>query len=148
MTKTVTLHQVFTAPVERVYRAFTDPDALAKWMAPHGFTARVEHQYVQVGGTYKMSFSNFSTGSQHSFKGTYLEVIPNKLLTYTDEFDDPNLPNKIQVSVNFKKVPLGTEIYITQSNLPEIIPEDACYMGWQESLQLLSLLVTPSIDDD
>ncbi|GAA5187997.1 SRPBCC family protein [Acinetobacter kookii] len=144
---TVKLHRVFTAPPERVFKAFIDPDALVKWMAPHGFTAKVHHLDAKVGGTYKMSFSNFSTGSSHSFGGIYHEIIPNQLLRYSDQFDDPNLPGNIEVIIQFKAVSVGTEVHITQSGIPEVIPVEACYLGWQESLQLLTLLVTPEIPD-
>lgn len=144
---TVKLHRVFTAPPERVFKAFIDPDALVKWMAPHGFTAKVHHLDAKVGGTYKMSFSNFSTGSSHSFGGTYHEIIPNQLLRYSDQFDDSNLPGNIEMIIQFKAVSVGTEVHITQSGIPEVIPVEACYLGWQESLQLLTLLVTPEIPD-
>ncbi|MCG2609444.1 SRPBCC family protein [Acinetobacter sp. SM34] len=144
---TVKLHRVFTAPPERVFKAFIDPDALVKWMAPHGFTAKVHHLDAKVGGTYKMSFSNFSTGSSHSFGGTYHEIIPNQLLRYTDQFDDSNLPGTIEVSIQFKAVSVGTEVHITQSGIPDVIPVEACYLGWQESLQLLTLLVNAEIPD-
>ncbi|MGE8557066.1 MAG: SRPBCC family protein [Acinetobacter sp.] len=144
---TVKLHRVFSAPPERVFKAFIDPDALVKWMAPHGFTAKVHHLDAKVGGTYKMSFSNFSTGSSHSFGGTYHEIIPNQLLRYSDQFDDPNLPGKIEVTIQLKAVSVGTELHITQSGIPDVIPVEACYLGWQESLQLLSLLVSPEIPD-
>jgi uncharacterized protein YndB with AHSA1/START domain len=144
---TVKLHRVFTSPPERVFKAFIDPDALVKWMAPHGFTAKVHHLDAKVGGTYKMSFSNFSTGSSHSFGGTYHEIIPNQLLRYTDQFDDPNLPGTIEVIIQLKAVSVGTEVHITQSGIPDVIPVEACYLGWQESLQLLTLLVTPEIPD-
>lgn len=144
---TVKLHRVFTAPPERVFKAFIDPDALVKWMAPHGFTAKVHHLDAKVSGTYKMSFSNFSTGSSHSFGGTYHEIIPNQLLRYSDQFDDSNLPGNIEMIIQFKAVSVGTEVHITQSGIPEVIPVEACYLGWQESLQLLTLLVTPEIPD-
>lgn len=147
MSNTVKLHRVFSAPPERVFKAFIDPDALVKWMAPHGFTAKVHHLDAKVGGTYKMSFSNFSTGSSQSFGGTYHEIIPNQLLRYTDQFDDPNLPGQIEVTIQLNSVSVGTEVYITQSGIPEVIPAEACYLGWQESLQLLTLLVTPEIPD-
>ena len=147
MSNTVKLHRVFSAPPERVFKAFIDPDALVKWMAPHGFTAKVHHLDAKVGGTYKMSFSNFSTGSSQSFGGTYHEIIPNQLLRYTDQFDDPNLPGQIEVTIQLNSVSVGTEVYITQSGIPEVIPAEACYLGWQESLQLLTLLVTPQIPD-
>ncbi|AXY55951.1 toxin [Acinetobacter chinensis] len=148
MTSQVRLHRVFCAPVDRVYKAFTDADALAKWMSPYGFTAKVHHQDVREGGTYRMSFTNFSTGTQHAFHGVYNEVIPEKLLRYTDEFENPALPGKIQVTVEFSAVSVGTEVFITQSDLPDVIPEDGCYLGWQESLQQLALLVTPNIPDE
>ncbi len=144
---TVKLHRVFSAPPERVFKAFIDPDALVKWMAPHGFTAKVHHLDTKVGGTYKMSFSNFSTGSSHSFGGTYQEIITNQLLRYSDQFDDPNLPGNIEVTIQLKAVSVGTELHITQSGIPDVIPVEACYLGWQESLQLLSLLVSPEIPD-
>jgi len=144
---TVKLHWVLSAPPERVFKAFIDPDALVKWMAPHGFTAKVHHLDAKVGGSYKMSFSNFSTGSSHSFAGTYHEIIPNQLLRYTDQFDDPNFPGNIEVVIQFKAVSVGTEVHITQSGIPDVIPVEACYLGWQESLQLLTLLVTPEIPD-
>ena len=147
VSNTVKLHRVFSAPPERVFKAFIDPDALVKWMAPHGFTAKVHHLDAKVGGTYKMSFSNFSTGSSQSFGGTYHEIIPNQLLRYTDQFDDPNLPGQIEVTIQLNSVSVGTEVYITQSGIPEVIPAEACYLGWQESLQLLTLLVTPEIPD-
>ncbi|NNG80803.1 SRPBCC family protein [Acinetobacter sp. ANC 5378] len=147
MPNTVKLHRVFSAPPERVFKAFIDPDALVKWMAPHGFTAKVHHLDAKVGGTYKMSFSNFSTSSSQSFAGTYHEIIPNQLLRYTDQFDDPNLPGQIEVTIQFNPVSVGTEVYITQSGIPDVIPVEACYLGWQESLQLLTLLVTPEIPD-
>ncbi|MGD9700271.1 MULTISPECIES: SRPBCC family protein [unclassified Acinetobacter] len=144
---TVKLHRVLSAPPERVFKAFIDPDALVKWMAPHGFTAKVHHLDAKVGGSYKMSFSNFSTGSSHSFAGTYHEIIPNQLLRYTDQFDDPNFPGNIEVVIQFKAVSVGTEVHITQLGIADVIPVEACYLGWQESLQLLTLLVTPEIPD-
>jgi len=147
MPNTVKIHRVFNAPPERVFKAFIDPDALVKWMAPNGFTAKVHHLEAKVGGTYKMSFNNFSTGSSHSFGGTYHELIPNQLLRYTDQFDDPNLPGQIAVIIQLKAVSVGTEVNITQSGIPDVIPVEACYLGWQESLQLLTLLVTPEIPD-
>ena len=147
MPSTVKLHRVFTAPPERVFRAFIDPDALVKWMAPHGFTAKVHHLDAKVGGTYKMSFSNFTTGTSQSFGGTYHEIMPNQLLRYTDQFDDPNLPGQIEVTIQFHPVSVGTEVHITQSGIPDVIPAEACYLGWQESLQLLTLLVNAEIPD-
>ena len=147
MPSTVKLHRVFTAPPERVFRAFIDPDALVKWMAPHGFTAKVHHLDAKVGGSYKMSFSNFTTGTSQSFGGTYHEIMPNQLLRYTDQFDDPNLPGQIEVTIQLHPVSVGTEVHITQSGIPDVIPVEACYLGWQESLQLLTLLVNAEIPD-
>jgi uncharacterized protein YndB with AHSA1/START domain len=147
MPSTVKLHRVFTAPPERVFRAFIDPDALVKWMAPHGFTAKVHHLDAKVGGSYKMSFSNFTTGTSQSFGGTYHEIMPNQLLRYTDQFDDPNLPGQIEVTIQLHPVSVGTEVHITQSGIPDLIPAEACYLGWQESLQLLTLLVNAEIPD-
>lgn len=147
MPSTVKLHRVFTAPPERVFRAFIDPDALVKWMAPHGFTAKVHHLDAKVGGSYKMSFSNFTTGTSQSFGGTYHEIMPNQLLRYTDQFDDPNLPGQIEVMIQLHPVSVGTEVHITQSGIPDVIPAEACYLGWQESLQLLTLLVNAEIPD-
>lgn len=147
MPSTVKLHRVFTAPPERVFRAFIDPDALVKWMAPHGFTAKVHHLDAKVGGSYKMSFSNFTTGTSQSFGGTYHEIMPNQLLRYTDQFDDPNLPGQIEVTIQLHPVSVGTEVHITQSGIPDMIPAEACYLGWQESLQLLTLLVNAEIPD-
>ena len=147
MSNTVKLHRVFSAPPERVYRAFLDPDALVKWMPPHGFSAKVHHIDAIVGGTYKMSFTNFSTGSTHSFGGTYEELIPNQYIRYFDEFDNLELAGKINVTIELKAVLVGTEVNITQSGIPVAIPVEACYLGWQESLQLLGLLVNPSIPD-
>ncbi|CAP00006.1 conserved hypothetical protein [Acinetobacter baumannii SDF] len=145
-TGTVKLHRVFKAPAERVYRAFLDPDALVKWMAPHGFTAKVHSFDAKVGGSYKMSFTNFSTGSTHSFGGTYVELVPNELIRYNDQFDDAYLPGTMQVTIT-KTVLVGTEIHITQEGIPEVIPVEACYLGWQESLSLLKLLVEADIPD-
>ncbi|RKG29393.1 SRPBCC family protein [Acinetobacter tianfuensis] len=144
----VRLQRVFTAPPERVFRALTDPRAMVKWMAPHGFIAQVDHSDVRTGGSYRMSFINFSTGFKHSFHGRYQEVILNKLLRYTDEFDAEELAGEIQVTIELRDVSVGTEISIVQDGLPEVIPVDACYLGWQESLQLLGLLVNPSIPDE
>ncbi|MGA8882704.1 MAG: SRPBCC family protein [Acinetobacter sp.] len=148
MSNTVRLHRVFSAPPERVFRAFTDPDALVKWMAPHGFTAHVEHSDVRTGGSYRMSFTNFSTGTRHSFHGNYRQVVQNQLLRYTDQFDMPELAGEIEVIIELKEVSVGTELQITQAGLPSVIPPDACYLGWQESLQLLSFLVNPAIPDE
>lgn len=148
MTKTVNtvhLHRVFTAKPEKVYRAFLDPDAMAKWLPPNGFTAKVHHIDAKVGGTYKASFTNFTTGATISFGGEYRELIPNERLVYTDNFDDPNLPGEILVTVDLKKVSVGTEVTIVQSGLPDVIPLEACYLGWQESLRNLARLVEPEI---
>lgn len=147
MGNTVKLHRVFRAPVERIYRAFLDSSALGKWLPPHGFTAQVYQMDARVGGTFKMSFTNFSTGSSHSFGGTYLELVPNELICYNDQFDDPNLPGQMEVTVSLKTVLCGTEVNITQNGIPDIIPVEMCYLGWQESLQLLGQLVEASIPD-
>lgn len=147
MSNTVKLHRVFSAPPERVYKAFLDPDALVKWMPPHGFTAKIHHMDATKGGSYRMSFTNFSTGSIHSFGGTYAELIPNQRIRYFDRFDNPELAGEIEVIIEIKSVLVGTEVNITQSGIPEVIPVEACYLGWQESLQLLGLLVNPTIPD-
>ncbi|MBJ9986625.1 SRPBCC family protein [Acinetobacter sp. S40] len=147
MSGTVTFHRVFNAPPERVYRAFLDPEALVKWLPPHGFTAKVHSMDAKEGGQYRMSFTNFSTGSTHSFGGTYVELIPNQLIRYIDQFDDPAFAGNMEVTIQMKTVSVGTEIYITQSGIPELIPVDACYLGWQESLTLLGWLITPDIPD-
>jgi uncharacterized protein YndB with AHSA1/START domain len=147
MPSTVRFHRVLKAPPERVYRAFIDPDAKAKWLPPHGFTGKVHHIDPRVGGTYKMSFTNFTSGKSHSFGGEYLELVPNELLRWTDRFDDPNLPGEMKVSVRLKKVSMGTEIDIAQEGIPDVIPADACVVGWQESLTLLAQLVEPQIPD-
>ncbi len=147
MSNTVKLHRVFCAPPQRVYKAFLDPDAIVKWMPPHGFTAKVHHMDATVGGSYKMSFTNFSTGSTHSFGGTYAELIPNQLIRYFDHFDNPELAGEIEVIIEIKGVLVGTEVNITQSGIPDMIPVEACYLGWQESLQLFGLLVNPAIPD-
>jgi uncharacterized protein YndB with AHSA1/START domain len=146
-TNTVRLHRVFTAKPERVYKAFLDADAKVKWLPPNGFTGKVHHQEVKVGGTYKMSFTNLGTGNGHSWTGKYAELTPNERIRYTDKFDDPNLPGEMQVTVNLKKVSVGTEISIVQEGIPDAIPVEACYLGWQESLSLLKLLVEPEIPD-
>src|SRR5688572_27613842 len=147
MPSTIRLHRVLQAPPERVYRAFLDPDALVKWLPPNGFTGKVHSSDARVGGSYKMSFTNFTTGSSHSFGGEYLELTPNERLRYVDRFDDPNLPGDMQVTVTLKPVSLGTEVNITQENAPDAIPAEACYVGWQESLALLAKLVEPEIPD-
>jgi uncharacterized protein YndB with AHSA1/START domain len=144
---TVRLHRVLRSKPERVYRAFLEADALVKWMAPHGYTATVHHIDARVGGTYKMSFKNFTTGSSHSFGGKYLELVPNEKIRYTDAFDDPNLPGQIQMTLTIKPVSVGVEIQIVQEGLPEVIPVEACYLGWQDSLTLLAQLVEPEIPD-
>ena len=146
-TNTIRLHRVLHATPERVYRAFLDPEAKVKWLPPHGFTAKIHHLEAKVGGTYKMSFTNFTTGKSHSFGGTYLELTPYERIRYTDRFDDPNLPGEMQVTIEIKKVFCGTELNIMQEGVPAIIPAEACYMGWQESLQLLAQLVDPEIPD-
>ena len=147
MPSTVRLHRVFTAPPERVYKAFVDADAMAKWLPPNGFTCKVHHLDARVGGTFKMSFTNFSNGGGHSFGGEYLELIPGEKLRYTDKFDDPTLVGDIEVTVKLRKVSVGTEIDITQSGIPDVIPLEACYLGWQESLEQLAKLVDPEIPD-
>jgi uncharacterized protein YndB with AHSA1/START domain len=145
MPNTIQLHRVLRAPPERVYRAFLDADALVKWMAPHGFTAKVLELDARVGGKYRMSFTNFSAGQSHSFGGTYLELVPNERIRNTDVFDDPNLPGELMVTVTFKPVLCGTELHIVQEGVPEAIPPEMCYLGLQESLSLLALLVEPII---
>lgn len=145
MTGTVRLHRVLKAPPERVYRAFITPAALAKWIPPHGFTCTVHQMEAKVGGTFKMSFTNFTTQHSHSFGGEYLQMIPNELLRYTDVFDDPNLSGVMQVTVLLKPVSGGTELNVVQEGIPAVIPVEMCYLGWQESLTLLALLVEPEI---
>ena len=144
---TIRLHRVLRAAPERVYRAFLDADAMTKWLPPNGFTGKVHHMDAKVGGTYKMSFTNFSTGKSHSFGGEYLELVPQERIRYTDRFEDPNLPGEIQTIVTLKKVACGTELNIVQDGVPDIIPAEACYVGWQESLNLLEKLVEPEIAD-
>ena len=144
-TTTVRLHRVLRAPAERIYRAFLDPDAMAKWLPPNGFTGKVHHLDAKVGGTYKMSFTNFTTGNSHSFGGEYLELQLNERIRHTDKFDDPNLPGTMQVTVSFRNVSYGTELNIVQEGIPEVIPLEACYLGWQESLALLAKLVEAEI---
>jgi uncharacterized protein YndB with AHSA1/START domain len=145
MSGTVKFHRVLKAPPARVYKAFLDADGLAKWLPPHGFTCKVHHVEPRVGGTFRMTFTNFSGGGGHSFGGEYLELVPNEKLRYSDKFDDPNLKGDIQVEVLLKKVSVGTEIHITQSGLPDVIPVEACYLGWQDSLTQLAALVEPDI---
>jgi uncharacterized protein YndB with AHSA1/START domain len=148
MSYTIRLHRVLKAKPERVYRAFLDPDAIVKWMPPNGFTAKVHHMDARAGGSYKMSFTNFSTGKKHSFGGEYVELVPNERIRNTDKFDDPNLPGQMQVTSTFKKVSTGTELEIIQEGVPDVIPAEACYLGWQESLELLAKLVEPEIPDE
>lgn len=147
MPHTIRLHRVLRAPPERVYKAFLDPQAMVKWLPPNGFTAKVHDIDVRVGGTYRMSFTNFCTGSSHSFGGTYLELAPGERLRYNDRFDDPNLPGQMQVTVTFRKLSCGTELNVTQEGIPDVIPPEACYLGWQESLVLLAKLVETEIPD-
>jgi len=147
MANTIKLHRVLRAAPEKVYRAVLDPDALVKWMPPNGFTARVHHQEAEVGGTYKMSFTNFSTGKSHTFGGKYLELTPHERIRLTDVFDDPNLPGEMQTTYTLKQVSCGTELTIGQEGVPDAIPPEACYLGWQESLILLAKLVEPEIPD-
>jgi uncharacterized protein YndB with AHSA1/START domain len=147
MSSTIRLHRVLRATPERVYRAFLDADAMAKWLPPNGFTGKVHHLDARVGGTYRMSFTNFSTGHSHSFGGEYLELVPHETLRYSDKFDDPNLPGDMQTTVSLKPVSCGTEVSIVQSGIPDVIPAEACYLGWQESLVLLAKLVEAEIPD-
>jgi uncharacterized protein YndB with AHSA1/START domain len=144
---TVQLHRVLRAPPERIYRAFIDPDAMVKWLPPHGFTAKVHQMDVRVGGGHRMSFTNFSSGHSHSFGGTYLELTPNEKIRYTDQFDDPNLPGEMQVTILLRQVACGTELTVLQAGIPPAIPVEFCYLGWQESLLLLAHLVEPQIQD-
>jgi uncharacterized protein YndB with AHSA1/START domain len=144
---TVRLHRVLATRPEKVFRAFLDADAMAKWLPPHGFTCKVHHLDAKVGGTFRMSFTNFTTKAGHSFGGEYLEIVPNERIRYTDRFDDPNLPGVIEVTVLLKQVSVGTEIDIEQSNLPAVIPVEACYLGWQQSLTQLASLVEPEIPE-
>ena len=147
MPSTIKLHRVFAAPPARVYKAFTDSDAKCKWMPPNGFTARMHESDVRVGGKYRMSFTNFTTGSSNSFGGEYTELVPNERVRYTDKFDDPNLPGEMKVTVTLKKVSCGTEVHITQEGVPDVIPPEGCYLGWQDSLNQLKALVEPEIPD-
>ena len=147
MTGTVKLHRVLTAPASRIYKAFLDPDAMAKWLPPHGFTGKVHAMDARVGGSYRMSFTNFSTGNSHSFGGEYLELVENQRIVHTDKFDDANLPGEMRVAIALKPVLVGTELSIEQSGIPDAIPVEACYLGWQESLTLLAQLVQAEIPD-
>ena len=147
MPNTVRLHRVLATTPEKLYRAFLEPDAVAKWLPPNGFACTVHHLEARVGGSHKMSFRNFTTGNGHSFGGRYLELVPHERLRYTDSFDDPNLPGEMTVTVGLKKVMVGTELTITQEGVPDAIPVEACYLGWQESLANLARLVEPDIKD-
>lgn len=147
-TGTVHLHRVLRAPVERVYRAFLTADAMAKWLPPNGFTGNVHHLDARVGGTFRMSFTNFTTEQSHTFGGEYLELVPNERLCYTDKFDDPNLPGEMKTTVSLKTVSCGTELVIVQEGIPDVIPVESCYLGWQESLVLLAKLVEAEIREE
>ena len=147
MSNVVRLHRVLRAPPERVYRAFLDPDAMVKWLPPHGYTGKVHHMDARVGGSHRMSFTNFSTGSSHSFGGRYVELTPHERIRYTDQFDDPAMPGEMQVTISLAAVACGTELTITQEGIPPAIPLEYCYLGWQESLSLLAHLVEPEIPD-
>ena len=144
---TVRLHRVLRAPAERIYRAFLNPDAMAKWLPPYGFTGKVHHIKAEVGGTYKMSFTNLATGHSHSFGGEFLELVPNERIRHTDKFDDPNLPGQMQTTVSLKNVSVGTELSVVQEGIPSAIPVEECYLGWQESLMLLTQLVEAEIKE-
>jgi uncharacterized protein YndB with AHSA1/START domain len=146
-THTIKLHRVLRAPAERVYRAFLDPEAKVKWLPPHGFTAKVHAIDARVGGSYRMSFTNFGTGSSHYFGGTYTELTPHTRIRYTDKFEDPNLPGEMHVTITLREVSCGTELEIVQEGVPAVIPREGCYVGWQESLTLLTQLVEPTIPD-
>lgn len=146
-TGTVRLHRVLRGTPERLYRAFTTPDAMAKWLPPYGFTCKVHHMDVKVGGTYRMSFTNFTTGNSHAFGGVYRELIPNERLVYTDKFEDPNMPDEMVTTITIRKVSCGTEITAVQEGIPSMIPAESCYLGWQESLEQLAKLVDPEIPD-
>jgi len=144
---TVKLHRVLRAPAERIYRAFLDADAMAKWLPPHGFTGKVHHIKAEVGGTYKMSFTNLTTKQSHSFGGEFVELVPGERIVHTDKFDDPNLPGQMQTTISLKKVSVGTELTVVQEGIPSVIPVEACYLGWQESLMLLTQLVEAEIKE-
>jgi uncharacterized protein YndB with AHSA1/START domain len=146
-TSTIRLHRVLRAPPARVYRAFLDADALAKWLPPNGFTCKVHQHDARVGGSYRMSFTNFSTGNGHSFGGTYRELVPDECIRYNDHFDDPGLPGEMTTTITLKAVSCGTELHVMQEGVPEVIPVEQCYVGWQESLVLLGKLVEPEIPD-
>ena len=146
-TNTIRLHRILRAPADRVYRAFLDADAMAKWLPPNGFTATVHQMDARVGGSYKMSFTNFTTGKSHSFGGNYIDLTPNERICYTDKFDDPNMPGEMKTTITLKKVSCGTELNIVQEGVPAVIPAEACYLGWQESLTQLANLAEPEIPD-
>lgn len=146
-TGTVRLHRVLRAPAERVYRAFLDPAAMVKWLPPHGFTGTVHHMDAKVGGSYRMSFTNFGTGNSHAFGGTYTELVPSETIRYSDKFEDPNMPGEMRVSISLRPVATGTELQIVQEGIPAAIPVEFCYLGWQESLTLLAQLIEPNIPD-
>lgn len=147
-TNTIRLHRVLRAAPEKVYRAFLDPNAMVKWLPPNGFTGKMHHHDAKVGGSYRMSFSNFTTGQTHSFDGEYVELVPHERIHYSDTFDDPNLPGKMQVSITLRKVSCGTELNVVQEGVPDVIPAEACYLGWQESLTLLAKLVEAEIPNE
>jgi uncharacterized protein YndB with AHSA1/START domain len=144
-TNTIRIHRVLKASPEKIYRAFLDPDAMAKWLPPNGFTGKVHEMEAKVGGSHRMSFTNFTTGQSHSFGGTYVELVPHERIRYTDKFDDPNLPGEIQVTITLKEVLCGTDLSVVQEGVPEVIPASACYLGWQESLILLAKLVEAEV---
>ncbi len=144
---TVRLHRVYKAPAERLYRAFIDPEAMVKWLPPHGFTAKIHHMDARVGGSYRMSFTNFGTGHTQSFGGTYVELTPHERIRYSDKFEDPNLPGEMSVTITLKQVICGTDVEILQEGIPSAIPVEFCYLGWQESLALLANIVEPEIPD-
>jgi uncharacterized protein YndB with AHSA1/START domain len=146
-TGTIHLHRVLRAPAERIYRAFLEPDAIVRWLPPYGFTCQVHHMDARVGGTHKMSFRNFGTGHSHSFGGEYVELVPFEKIRYTDRFDDPNLPGEMQATISLRQVSCGTELTIVQEGVPEVIPVEMCYLGWQESLVQLARLVEPEIPE-
>ena len=147
MPNKITLHRILTAPTEKVFKAFTDADAMATWLPPYGFVCKVHSLDAKIGGKFKMSFTNFTTGSSHSFGGEYLEIVPNELLKYTDVFDDPNLSGQMTTTIQLKTVLCGTELFVTQEGIPDAIPTEMCYLGWQESLDKLKRLVEPNIPD-
>lgn len=148
MPYTIRIHRVINSSPEKIYKAFTDADAMAKWLPPDGFTAKVHSLEPVEGGTYRMSFTNFTTGNSHFFGGKFIELVPFELIRYTDKFEDPNMPEEMAVTVSLKKVSVGTDINITSEGLPDVIPEEACYLGWQQSLRNLEMLVEPDIPDD